>query len=65
MANTALLMMDVQKGVVGRVRDDHYVPRLAQAAKAARDAGDGRLAISPTRAVPLDRRRDGGAVRDG
>jgi nicotinamidase-related amidase/sugar phosphate permease len=39
MANTALLVMDVQKGLVGHVRDDHYLPRLAQAVKAARNTG--------------------------
>lgn len=39
MANTALLVMDVQKGIVGRVQDDQYLPRLAQAVKAARTMG--------------------------
>lgn len=39
MSNTALLVMDVQQGIVDRVSDDGYVPRLATAVKAARDAG--------------------------
>jgi nicotinamidase-related amidase len=39
MANTALLVMDVQKSIVSRVQDTRYLPRLAHAAKAARSAG--------------------------
>lgn len=39
MSNTALLVMDVQLGIMGRVQDENYVPRLAEAVKAARGAG--------------------------
>jgi nicotinamidase-related amidase len=39
MSNTALLVMDVQKAIVGRVSDDAYVPRLARAVASARDTG--------------------------
>ncbi|GAB3984613.1 cysteine hydrolase [Actinoallomurus acanthiterrae] len=39
MKNTALLVMDVQEGIVGRVPDADYLPRLVRAVEAARDAG--------------------------
>lgn len=39
MANTALLMMDLQRSMVGRVQDDGYLPRVQEAAAAARAAG--------------------------
>ena len=39
MKNTALLVMDVQEGIVARVPDADYVPRLARAVGGARDAG--------------------------
>lgn len=39
MGNTALLVMDVQKAMVGRVQDADYLPRLVRAVDAARDAG--------------------------
>jgi nicotinamidase-related amidase len=40
MTNSALLIMDVQNGVVERFAlEEGYLPRLAAAAKAARDAG--------------------------
>lgn len=39
MANTALLLMDVQQAIVGRVTDDTYLPRVARALDAARTAG--------------------------
>jgi nicotinamidase-related amidase len=39
MANTVLLVMDVQNTIVSRVEDTLYLPRLAQAVKAARDNG--------------------------
>ncbi|WP_432251918.1 cysteine hydrolase family protein [Streptomyces sp. HNM1019] len=36
---SALLVMDVQKGIVARVQDDDYLPRLGRAIDAARGAG--------------------------
>jgi nicotinamidase-related amidase len=40
MTSTALLVMDVQQGIVDRVADDQsYLPRLAGAIEAARGAG--------------------------
>lgn len=39
MSNTALLVMDVQQGIVSVVKDESYVPRLAKAVEAARGAG--------------------------
>jgi nicotinamidase-related amidase len=40
MTSTALLVMDVQQGIVDRFADDEgYLPRLATAAEAARGAG--------------------------
>ncbi|MEU0842040.1 isochorismatase family cysteine hydrolase [Streptomyces sp. NPDC005962] len=39
MSNTALLVMDIQKGIVGRVSDPEYLPRLTRAVEAARQAG--------------------------
>lgn len=39
MSDTALLIMDVQNGIVGRVQDPDYVTRVAAAADAARAAG--------------------------
>ncbi|RNF78192.1 cysteine hydrolase family protein [Streptomyces botrytidirepellens] len=39
MSNTALLVMDIQKGIVGRIAAPDYLPRLAQAVEAARNAG--------------------------
>ena len=40
MASTALLVMDVQQGIVDRFGDDEgYLPRLAAAVQAARGAG--------------------------
>jgi nicotinamidase-related amidase len=39
MANTALLVMDVQQAIAGRVTDETYVPRLRRAVDAARTAG--------------------------
>jgi nicotinamidase-related amidase len=39
MTTTALLVMDVQKGIVSRVQDPGYVPRLARAVDGAREAG--------------------------
>ncbi len=40
MTNSALLIMDVQNGIVQRFADDDgYLPRLAAAAQAARQAG--------------------------
>jgi nicotinamidase-related amidase len=42
MASTALLVMDVQQGIVDRFGDDEgYLPRLATAVQAARGAGIG------------------------
>jgi nicotinamidase-related amidase len=38
-SKTALLVMDVQKGIVGRVEDAGYTKRLATAVDAARAAG--------------------------
>ncbi len=37
--NTALLVMDVQEGIVARVQDPDYVPRVRRAIDAARNAG--------------------------
>ncbi|WP_255950131.1 cysteine hydrolase family protein [Streptomyces odontomachi] len=37
--NTALLVMDVQNGIVNRVQDPSYLPRLTGAVDAARAAG--------------------------
>ncbi|GAA1677458.1 cysteine hydrolase [Streptomyces yatensis] len=37
--NTALLVMDVQEGIVARVQDPDYVPRVSRAIDAARSAG--------------------------
>jgi nicotinamidase-related amidase len=39
MKNAALLVMDVQHGIVSRVSDADYLPRLARAVDGARDAG--------------------------
>lgn len=39
MANAALLVMDVQKGIVARYPDAGYLPRLATAIATARSAG--------------------------
>lgn len=39
MTGTAVLLMDIQKRIVGRVQDAGYLPRLAGAANAARSAG--------------------------
>ena len=39
MTKSALLVMDVQQNIVGRVQDPAYVPRVARAVAAARDAG--------------------------
>lgn len=39
MKNAALLVMDVQHGIVSRVPDAYYLPRLARAVDGARDAG--------------------------
>jgi nicotinamidase-related amidase len=39
MTNTAVLMMDVQKRIVSHVQDAYFLPRLADAARAARGAG--------------------------
>ncbi|WP_055554195.1 cysteine hydrolase family protein [Streptomyces sp. NBRC 110028] len=39
MPHTALLAMDIQNGIVGRVADPDYLPRLARAVDAARSAG--------------------------
>jgi nicotinamidase-related amidase len=40
MAKSALLVMDVQRGIVGRfAQDDEYLPRLARAIEAARAGG--------------------------
>ncbi|TDD80953.1 cysteine hydrolase [Actinomadura darangshiensis] len=39
MPNTALLVMDVQNTIVGRVQDDGYLPRVTRAVDAAREAG--------------------------
>jgi nicotinamidase-related amidase len=39
MTDTALLVMDLQKGIVSRVQDPGYVPRLARAVGGARAAG--------------------------
>jgi nicotinamidase-related amidase len=39
MDNTVLMVMDVQKRIASRVQDTGYLPRLARAAHAARDAG--------------------------
>ncbi|SCF59343.1 Nicotinamidase-related amidase [Streptomyces sp. MnatMP-M27] len=36
---TALLVMDVQEGIVARVQDPDYVPRVSRAVDAARNAG--------------------------
>ncbi|MCQ8831543.1 hypothetical protein [Streptomyces malaysiensis] len=36
---TALLVMDVQEGIVARVQDPDYVPRVSRAVDAARKAG--------------------------
>lgn len=37
MASTALLVMDVQQGIVNHVQDGEYLPRLGRAVRAARD----------------------------
>ncbi|MGP3943560.1 cysteine hydrolase family protein [Streptomyces sp. 6N106] len=37
--STALLVMDVQEGIVARVQDPDYVPRVSRAIDAARSAG--------------------------
>ena len=39
MANTAFLLMDLQRRMVGSVQDDGYLPRVREAAAAARAAG--------------------------
>lgn len=39
MANTALLVMDVQRSIAERVQDADYLPRLSRAVDAARQAG--------------------------
>ncbi|MFI9270875.1 cysteine hydrolase family protein [Kitasatospora sp. NPDC052896] len=39
MSRSALLVMDVQQGIVNRVPDDGYLPRLGRAIDAARAAG--------------------------
>ncbi|HEU5029171.1 MAG TPA: cysteine hydrolase [Spirillospora sp.] len=39
MTNTALLAMDLQNAMVGRVEDDAYLPRVIRAVDAARKAG--------------------------
>ncbi|SEO68465.1 cysteine hydrolase family protein [Actinacidiphila rubida] len=39
MPKSALLLMDVQQNIVGRVSDPELVPRMARAVAAARDAG--------------------------
>ena len=39
MTKSALLVMDVQQNIVGRVQDPAYVPRVVRAVAAARDAG--------------------------
>lgn len=39
MNNTALLVMDVQQGIVGRIDDADYLPRLTRAVAAARSHG--------------------------
>ena len=39
MTKSALLVMDVQQNIVGRVPDPGYVPRVARAVAAARGAG--------------------------
>jgi nicotinamidase-related amidase len=39
MSNTALLVMDVQKGIATRVQDPAYLSRLSEAADAARNSG--------------------------
>lgn len=39
MANTALLLMDLQTRMVGMVQDEGYLPRVQEAAAAARTAG--------------------------
>ena len=39
MSNSALLVMDVQQGIVSRIADDGYVSRLSGAIEAARAAG--------------------------
>lgn len=39
MADTALLVMDIQNRIATRVQDPEYLPRLASAANAARNAG--------------------------
>ena len=47
MTSTALLIMDVQEGVVGRFADDEsYLPRLATAVRAARGAGIGIIFVT-------------------
>jgi nicotinamidase-related amidase len=39
MTKSALLVMDVQQAIIGRVSDTDYVPRVARAVAAARTAG--------------------------
>lgn len=39
MPDTALLVMDIQNGIVGRIAAPDYLPRLARAVEAARTAG--------------------------
>ncbi|MFD7505624.1 cysteine hydrolase family protein [Streptomyces sp. NPDC059850] len=39
MSDTALLVMDIQNGIVGRIAGPDYLPRLARAVEAARSAG--------------------------
>ncbi|MFI0819920.1 cysteine hydrolase family protein [Streptomyces sp. NPDC021098] len=39
MSNTALLVMDIQNGIVSRIATADYVPRLTRAVDAARGAG--------------------------
>jgi nicotinamidase-related amidase len=49
MASTALLVMDVQQGIVDRFGgDEGYLPRLASAVQAARRAGSGVLRAAGT-----------------
>jgi nicotinamidase-related amidase len=66
MTTTALLVMDVQNGIVNRVQDPGYVPRLARAVDGAREAGVPVLHVvvgfRPGRPEASDRNKTFGAL---
>jgi nicotinamidase-related amidase len=69
MTTTALLVMDIQKGIVGRVQDPGYMPRLTRAVDGAREAGVPVLYIvvgfRPGRPEASDRNKTFGALPPG